>query len=161
MELGKRIKYVRQLRGLTQTELAEKVGLPADENGRIRISQYENGTRVPKKDMQLKISEALNVKSRYLVNEHFDGVSELAYSLFELDNVLNPIIETYDNDEYEESYCIKFDTDYCNFFWRDWALKKKELAEKKITKQEYDEWKIQYKKLDLPLNDINKNEDAN
>ena len=38
----KRIRFVRQFRGLTQTELAEKSGLSADENGRIRISQYEN-----------------------------------------------------------------------------------------------------------------------
>ncbi|WP_333527274.1 helix-turn-helix transcriptional regulator, partial [Holdemanella porci] len=45
----KRIRFVRQFRGLTQTELAEKSGLSADENGRIRISQYENGTRVPRK----------------------------------------------------------------------------------------------------------------
>lgn len=52
----KRIRFVRQFRGLTQTELAEKSGLSADENERIRISQYENGTRVPRKDMLEKIS---------------------------------------------------------------------------------------------------------
>ncbi len=52
----KRIRFVRQFRGLTQTELAEKFGLSADENERIRISQYENGTRVPRKDMLEKIS---------------------------------------------------------------------------------------------------------
>ena len=44
MDIGERIRFVRQFRGLTQTELAEKSGLSADENGRIRISQYENGT---------------------------------------------------------------------------------------------------------------------
>lgn len=52
----KRIRFIRQFRGLTQTELAEKSGLSADENERIRISQYENGTRVPRKDMLEKIS---------------------------------------------------------------------------------------------------------
>ena len=52
----KRIRFARQFRGLTQTELAEKSGLLADENERIRISQYENGTRVPRKDMLEKIS---------------------------------------------------------------------------------------------------------
>lgn len=52
----KRIRFVRQFRGLTQTELAEKSGLSADENERIRISQYKNGTRVPRKDMLEKIS---------------------------------------------------------------------------------------------------------
>ena len=42
MDIGERIRFVRQFRGLTQTELAEKSGLSADENERIRISQYEN-----------------------------------------------------------------------------------------------------------------------
>ena len=56
MDIGERIRFVRQFRGLTQTKLAEKSGLSADENGRIRISQYENGTRVPRKDMLEKIS---------------------------------------------------------------------------------------------------------
>ena len=51
LTMGDRIRFVRQFRGLTQTELAEKVGLPPGENGRIRISQYENGTHVPKEEM--------------------------------------------------------------------------------------------------------------
>ena len=33
MDIGERIRFVRQFRGLTQTELAEKSGLSADENG--------------------------------------------------------------------------------------------------------------------------------
>ena len=58
----KRIRFVRQFRGLTQTELAEKSGLLADENERIRISQYENGTRVPRKDMLEKLDNRNQVK---------------------------------------------------------------------------------------------------
>ena len=48
MNIGKRIKYVRMLRGMRQEELAGKVGLGYNENGRTRISQYENGKRTPK-----------------------------------------------------------------------------------------------------------------
>ena len=71
----KRIRFVRQFRGLTQTELAEKSGLSADENGRIRISQYENGTRVPRKDMLEKISKALHINSMYLnMNDHTEAL---------------------------------------------------------------------------------------
>ena len=66
MNIGKRIKYVRMLRGMRQEELAGKVGLGYNENGRTRISQYENGKRTPKEDMLEKISEALNVESYYL-----------------------------------------------------------------------------------------------
>ena len=54
--VAKNIIDLRKKNKLTQTELAEKSGLSADEIGRIRISQYENGTRVPRKDMLENIS---------------------------------------------------------------------------------------------------------
>ncbi|WP_338108306.1 helix-turn-helix transcriptional regulator [Thomasclavelia spiroformis] len=49
MNIGERIKYVRMLRGMRQEELAGKIGLGYNANGRTRISQYENGKRTPKK----------------------------------------------------------------------------------------------------------------
>ena len=43
MDIGQRIRFVRLFRGMKQEELAEKIGLGGGENGRTRISQYENG----------------------------------------------------------------------------------------------------------------------
>ena len=48
MDIGQRIRFVRLFRGMKQEELAEKIGLGGGENGRTRISQYENGKRTPK-----------------------------------------------------------------------------------------------------------------
>lgn len=42
-EIGKRIRNIRILNGLSQSELGEKLGLTAD-----RIQKYENGARNPK-----------------------------------------------------------------------------------------------------------------
>ena len=39
-EIGKRIRNIRILNGLSQSELGEKLGLTAD-----RIQKYENGAR--------------------------------------------------------------------------------------------------------------------
>ena len=59
MDIGQRIRFVRLFRGMKQEELAEKIGLGGGENGRTRISQYENGKRTPKEDLLEKISDAL------------------------------------------------------------------------------------------------------
>ena len=48
---------------MKQEELAEKIGLGGGENGRTRISQYENGKRTPKEDLLEKISDALQIDS--------------------------------------------------------------------------------------------------
>ena len=68
MNIGERIRYVRQFRGLTQEELAIKVGLGEGENGRTRISQYETGKRKPKEDMLEKIKQS--TKCSFALPEH-------------------------------------------------------------------------------------------
>ena len=49
MQTGKKIRIIRQFRGITQKELAAAIGL--GENAGNRITQYEIGYRVPKKDL--------------------------------------------------------------------------------------------------------------
>ena len=58
--IGQRIAKCRKLRGLTQAELGMKVGFTST-NASIRIVQYENGTRIPKIDIVIKIANALDV----------------------------------------------------------------------------------------------------
>lgn len=92
MDIGERIKFVRQFRGLTQTKLAEKSGLSADENGRIRILQYENGTRVPRKDMLEKISKALHINSMYLNMDDHTEALDFVFTLLDWDRTIDFII---------------------------------------------------------------------
>lgn len=61
MTTGQRIKAARQQAGLTQTELAEKLGIPFQS-----ISQWERDTRKPKQETLLKIAKALGVHLRDL-----------------------------------------------------------------------------------------------
>ena len=56
MNIGEKIKRIRQHRRMTQKELGELVDLSAN-----RIAQYEMGYRVPKKPLPNQIAEALRV----------------------------------------------------------------------------------------------------
>ena len=64
VRIGARIREIRLVRGLTQLELGEKVGLSAD-----RVRQYETGYRKPKTDMIKAIASALEVQPLALTTD--------------------------------------------------------------------------------------------
>lgn len=111
----KRIRFVRQFWGLTQTELAEKSWLSADENGRIRISQYENGTRVPRKDMLGKISKALHINSMYLNMDDHTEALDFVFTLLDWDRTTDFIIKKETIDK-ENHYLIDLNTNLFDDF---------------------------------------------
>ena len=139
MDIGERIRYVRQFRGLTQTELAEKVGLPAGENGRIRISQYENGTYMPKEEMLEKISEALGINSFYLSTKEHTHYLDFVWNLFEFDRDF-PIVITQDGKRFN----LGIELSIMEEFFKQWMQKKADLESGKISKDNYIEWTINY-----------------
>lgn len=77
MTTGQRIKAARKKAGMTQMELADKLGIPYQS-----ISQWERDTRNPKYDSLQRIAAALGVDWTELVpeKEHdlkiFDSISE-------------------------------------------------------------------------------------
>ena len=50
MAIGERIRFIRNLRGMTQKYLGIMAGLP-ERTADIRMAQYEAGTRTPKEDL--------------------------------------------------------------------------------------------------------------
>lgn len=58
----KRLLAAREMRELTQAQLAEKAGLPA-----AAISHFETGGRKPSFENLVKLSEALGVSTDYLL----------------------------------------------------------------------------------------------
>lgn len=56
MSIGKRIKEIRNLRGLTQKKLAELSGV-----SEISIRKYEADSRNPKYEQLLKLAQTLKV----------------------------------------------------------------------------------------------------
>lgn len=62
MAIGERIRFFRNLRGMTQKLLGIQVGFP-EKTADIRIAQYESGTRTPKEDLTHTFAEVLRLES--------------------------------------------------------------------------------------------------
>ena len=84
-----RIKKYRELRGLSQNELAFITGISVS-----NISKYETGNRVPKTDYLVKISEALNVPLSALISSSDLGERAFEELLLELDCTFQSYIDT-------------------------------------------------------------------
>jgi transcriptional regulator with XRE-family HTH domain len=72
--LGGRISDLLQKHGLTQRELAEKVGVTE-----VSMSRYISGDRTPKGPIIANIALALHTTSDYLLGQEADEDSELEY----------------------------------------------------------------------------------
>ena len=139
MAIGERIKRVRNIRGMTQRELGLTVDF--DENSAdVRIAQYESGTRTPKEDMLKKIAGILNVNFRSLYEPTLYAAEDIIYTLFELDEHYRISLK----EQLQNQIGVTFDSKLLNDFMFEWQLRKQELDEGEITKNEYTEWKVNW-----------------
>lgn len=60
--IGEKIKLLREKRGLTQEELAEKIGV-----SKSSISQWENGMKEPRMGMIQKVADLFGVTKSYII----------------------------------------------------------------------------------------------
>lgn len=82
-----RLKSSRQLRDLSQTDLASKAGLPPSS-----VSHFESGTRKPSFENLKRLATALNVTTDYLLGRANDpdgsaGVGTLHRDLNKLSDI--------------------------------------------------------------------------
>ena len=91
MTIGNKIRYYRDLRGYTQAELGQKLGLQAD-----RIRQYENDVRTPKKDLLKAIADALDVDVTALSDINVQVEADVMHVLFGLEDKYSIDIEKID-----------------------------------------------------------------
>ena len=81
MTVGQKIRFFRDLRGYTQAELGEKVGLPGD-----RIRQYETNVRTPKPDKLREIADALDVDVAAISYVDIGFEEDIMQIIFELED---------------------------------------------------------------------------
>ncbi len=71
---GQRLKYVRELYGLSQSDLAKKAGIQPSS-----ISHFESGRRLPSYDNLFYLCRALNASGSYMLGlRDFNPQNELA-----------------------------------------------------------------------------------
>ena len=145
MNIGEKIKRIRQHRRMTQKELGELVDLSAN-----RIAQYEMGYRVPKKPLLNQIAEALRVSPLALSDGGNGPANDILEQLFWLDEEQPSVIKLVPTERGTARYnanpnfALHYD-DNDNWpprspvaMWFDDTM----LYAGEITQAEYFEWKI-------------------
>jgi transcriptional regulator with XRE-family HTH domain len=93
MDIGSKITEYRNIRGLTITALAEKIGTT-----RSYISDIEHGKRTPSFEMTSKIAEALNISTDELFISNNDDLTPTLKKLIDNAKQLpEPVIDGLNN----------------------------------------------------------------
>lgn len=147
MAIGERIRFFRNLRGMTQKYLGHVVGFP-EKTADIRMAQYESGSRTPKADLTNTLAQVFEVSPQALTVPDIDSYNDLMHTLFTLEDLYGLKITELDGE-----VCLHLDkgmgTNYITMFemfstWKKQAEKYKNGA---ITKEEYDYWRYNYPKI--------------
>ena len=148
MAIGERIRYIRNLRGMTQKWLGMAIGFD-EKTADVRMAQYESGTRSPKEKLTSDIAHALEVSPHALDLPDIDSYVGLAHTLFALEDLYGIQISSIDGE-----LCLRLDktkgSTYSSMFdiFNAWHKESEKLKNSEITKEQYDQWRYKYPKLD-------------
>ncbi|MBR3395595.1 MAG: helix-turn-helix transcriptional regulator [Firmicutes bacterium] len=148
MAIGERIRFIRNLRGMTQKYLGTQVGLP-EKTADIRMAQYESGTRTPKEDLTYALANALDVSPHALNVPDIDSYLGLIHTLFALEDLYGLTIEKRDGEVLFRVNPRKGeDAAHLSEMVCDWALVAEKFRAGEISKDDYDKWRYNYPKFD-------------
>ena len=148
MAIGERIRFIRNLRGMTQKWLGMAIGFD-EKTADIRIAQYESGTRTPKGNYVAGLATELGVRPEALKLPDIDSYVGLAHTLFALEDIYGFYPDSIDGE-----LCIRLDktrgTTYSQMFdiLNAWQQESVKLKNNEITKEEYDNWRYRYPEFD-------------
>ena len=165
MTIGDKIKVIREFRGMTQKQLGIELGF-SSQTAQIRVAHYETGFRVPKEDVIMKLCDILDTHLCTFETKYSSEFVKLMETLFwseeEMQGRMHIALAELDpkmkcaDDEMEVRYgtgeewknlypaMIWFEDSAVSMYFKDWALKKRDLAKGKITQEQYFEWKIHW-----------------
>lgn len=144
MAIGERIRFFRNLRGMTQKYLGMMVGFP-ERTADIRMAQYEAGTRTPKADLTANLAHALEVSPLALSVPDIDSDMGLMHTLFALEDLRGLRIGEIDGE-----VCLRLDKrlgmTYVSMLdmFSAWQQEAAKLERGEITRDEYDHWRYTY-----------------
>ena len=148
MAIGERIRFIRNLRGMTQKYLGTLVGFP-EKTADIRMAQYEAGTRTPKEDLTKALASALDVSPLALNVPDIDTYLGLIHTLFALEDRYGLTIETRDGevlfriDPRKGKDAAQLSEMICA-----WAPVADKYRAGEISKEDYDKWRYNYPRFD-------------
>ena len=148
MAIGERIRFFRNLRGMTQKYLGQMVGFP-EKTADIRMAQYESGSRSPKAELTENLAGALGVSPLALSVPDIDSYLGLMHTLFTLEDRYGLTVETS-----ETGVSLRVDPrkgkDAAELFemLTEWAEQAEKYRNGKINREDYDKWRYNYPKYD-------------
>lgn len=83
MGIGKRIREAREMRGYTQKELADKLGVTSS-----AIANYENNVSHPKEPVLYSLLSVLGVDANFLFQDEMRDIYTESVSLDEMENIV-------------------------------------------------------------------------
>ena len=149
MAIGERIRFFRNLRGMTQKYLGQVVGFP-EKTADIRMAQYESGSRTPKAELTESLAGALGVSPLSLSVPDIDSYLGLMHTLFALEDIYGLKI-----DKLDDEVCIRLDknrgTSYISLLERftAWQKEAEKYRNGEISKEEYDHWRYTYPEIEV------------
>ena len=148
MAISERIRFIRNLRGMTQKYLGIMAGLP-EKTADIRMAQYEAGTRTPKEDLTQSLANALGVSPLALNTPDIDSYLGMMHTLFTLEDRYGLTIETRDGEVLFHFDPRKGqDAARISEMVYAWAPVMEKYRIGEITKEEYDNWRYNYPRDD-------------
>lgn len=97
MAIGERIRFFRNLRGMTQKWLGQAVGFP-QKTADIRMAQYESGSRTPKEDLVKSLAGVLEVSPLALRIPDIDSELGFIHTLFAVEDLHGVRVEKNENE---------------------------------------------------------------
>ena len=154
MGIGERIRFIRNLRGMTQKFLGLQVGF-SERTADIRMAQYESGSRTPKADLVEKLADALDVSTEALNVPNIDSYTGLMHTLFALEDLYGFKIDRLDGE-----ICIRLNKQIGSTYAKMSGLIQpwEEMAQKyrngEINREEYDQWRYRYPRSEAERNEV-------
>lgn len=141
MSIGERIRFFRQLKGMSQQELGEKADFP-ESTARTRIAQYEAGTRTPKEDAITSLAYALGISCDALEAPNIDWEIGVMQTFFAIEDLYGLKIDKKDGDLVLSFDLNKNDKAKIMFgLLLIWFKQYDRYQKGEITKEEYDNWR--------------------
>ena len=148
MAIGERIRFFRNLRGMTQKHLGMLMGFP-ERSADVRMAQYESGARTPKADLTTSLAHALDVSPQALDVPDIDTYIGLMHTLFTLEDLYGLTIEGESGD-----ICLRVNPSKgkeaaeLNRMFHGWLQAANMRKAGEITQEQYDSWRHHYPEYD-------------
>ena len=98
-KFGERVRVLRDNKGLSQKELADRIGMT-----RSIISTYETGQKMPTYGKLIKLADVLEVSTDYLLGVENDSILDLSGLSEAQDGSIKDVVTAMDVTDRKKSY---------------------------------------------------------